>query len=109
MTKSQLIKRLVEKYPRMSVREMQVVINAVLDTISEALANDEHVEIRGFGTFSVRTRNPRKARNPKTGQPVEVPEKNTPFFVVGKELKERINASAPDVPIIESDDDDADD
>ena len=108
MTKSQLIKRLVEKYPRMSVREMQVVINAVLDTISEALANDEHVEIRGFGTFSVRTRNPRKARNPKTGQSVEVPEKNTPFFVVGKELKERVNTSAAGIPIIESDDEDDD-
>ena len=105
MVKSQLIKRLVEKYPRMSVREMQVVISAILDTITEALANNEHVEIRGFGTFSVRSRNPRKARNPKTGQPVNMPKKNTPFFVVGKELKERINASLSEFPIIDSDDD----
>ncbi|GAB4288322.1 MAG: integration host factor subunit beta [Myxococcota bacterium] len=106
MTKSQLIKKLVEKYPRMSVREMQVVINTILDTITEALANNEHVEIRGFGTFSVRNRNPRKARNPKTGSPVQVPQKNTPFFIVGKELRERINASALKVPIKDFDNED---
>jgi len=85
----------------MSVREMQVVISAILDTITEALANGERVEIRGFGAFSVRSRNPRKARNPKTGQPVDVPKKNTPFFVVGKELKEKINASVSESHIID--------
>lgn len=86
---------------------MQVVVNAILDSITNALASGEHVEIRGFGTFSVRERRPRKARNPKTGEAVQVPDKRTPFFIVGKELKERINESAAKVPIqIDEDDED---
>ena len=72
-------------------KDADVVIEAVLDTIVEALRRGDKVELRGFGSFRLRQRDPRKARNPKTGRPVDVPPKLVPYFRPGKELKASIN------------------
>ena len=71
-----------------------MIVNTVFDSMSDALERDERIEIRGFGSFEVRTRKPRIGRNPKTGMAVEVGERKVPFFKVGKELRERVNGSA---------------
>jgi integration host factor subunit beta len=64
----------------------------VFDAMTEALARDDRIEIRGFGSFSVRRRRSRQGRNPKTGASIQVPEKRVPFFTVGHELKERVDS-----------------
>ena len=92
MTKSGLIQVLAEKLPHLPQRDLEVVVNTMFDAMVEALRRKDRVEIRGFGSFSVRERRSRQGRNPKTGQMVDVPEKRVPFFTVGHELKERVNA-----------------
>ena len=67
-------------------------MNAILDEISEALSGGDRVELRGFGAFSVKQRDARIGRNPRTGERVEVEEKRVPFFKTGKDLRERLNA-----------------
>lgn len=71
----------------------ELVVNCVFDTLVEALRAGEGVEIRGFGSLTVRPYRPYAGRNPRTGAPVEVPAKRLPFFKVGKELRELVNAS----------------
>ncbi len=72
--------------------ETETIVNTIFDNITEALAQGDKVELRGFGSFRIRQRNSRKGRNPKTGSAVEVPEKRVPFFKVGKRLRELVNA-----------------
>lgn len=91
MTKSQLIEAIAERAPRVPRREIERIVNAVFDSMCESLQNGERIEIRGFGSFGVKTRPARQGRNPKTGQQVSVPHRRTPFFTVGKELKDRLN------------------
>lgn len=91
MTKSELIERLALKNGILSQRDSETIVNIVFDSISEALNKGEKVEIRGFGSFTVRERDGREARNPKTGEIVRIPAKKTPFFKTGKELRERVN------------------
>ncbi|MBI4654838.1 MAG: integration host factor subunit beta [Nitrospirae bacterium] len=93
MTKSVLIEKITEKVKdiNLSRKQTEIVVETVFDSIKSSLANGEKVEIRGFGNFRLRQRKPRKARNPKTGESVEVPAKRVPFFKVGKELKEMVN------------------
>ena len=91
MTKRDLIEKFAETANDVNFRDAEIIVNTVLDTISQALARGEKIEIRGFGCFEIRERNPRKARNPKTGQGVAVQKKKVPFFKVGKELKQRVN------------------
>ena len=93
MTKAELVDKIAEKKPGLTRRQVEVVVNTVLDGIKDALSREDKVEIRGFGSFTIRERNPREARNPKNGQIVNIPSKKTPFFKTGKELRERVNNS----------------
>lgn len=91
MNKSDLITRVTEKLTSLSHRDVEIIINQVFDSMVGSLAKGERIEIRGFGSFEVRTRKPRVGRNPKTGETVSVGERRVPFFKVGKELKEKVN------------------
>jgi integration host factor subunit beta len=91
MTKSVLIEKIAEKVEGLSKKQTEVIVETIFDSIKEALASGGKVEIRGFGNFKLRSRNARKARNPKTGEAVEVPPKKVPYFKVGKELREMVN------------------
>ena len=91
MTKSELIARLAEKNPTLYYRDLELLVNTIFDTITDALVNENRVELRGFGAFSIRNINARKGRNPRTGEKVSVEAKKLPFFKMGKGLKERLN------------------
>jgi len=91
MTKRDLIARmqdLLKEYPRKDVAH---AVEIIFDSMVEAMKKDDRIEIRGFGNFTVRTRDPRRGRNPMTGASVDVPPRGFPFFKVGKELKERVD------------------
>ncbi len=94
MIKSRLIQLIAEQNPHLYQRDVERIVNTILDEIVRALANGDRVELRGFGAFSVKYRKARTARNPRTGEPVEVADKKVPFFKTGKELRERLNADA---------------
>lgn len=91
MTKSELILRLSKKYPHLYQRDVETLVNTVFDKISDTLVTGGRVELRGFGAFSVRKREARRARNPKNGQEVHIGERYAIYFRTGKELRERIN------------------
>ena len=91
MTKRGLIDELVVLYPRFSRRDAEVMVNAVFDSMTEALCRGDRIEIRGFGSFVVKRRQAREGRNPKTGALVSVQAKSVPFFKVGKELRLRVD------------------
>jgi integration host factor subunit beta len=91
MTKSELVERLVESNGVLSRKESELIVNIIFDSMCEALQRGEKVEIRGFGSFTIRQRDAREARNPKSGDVVKIPAKRTPFFKTGKELRERVN------------------
>ena len=91
MTKSVLIEKVTEKVEGLTKNQTEIVVETVFESIKKALINGEKIEIRGFGNFRLKTRNPRKARNPKTGETVEVPGKKVLYFKVGKALKEALN------------------
>ena len=91
MIKSELVQVIADKNPHLYYRDVENVVNAILDEVTEALASGNRVELRGFGAFSVKHRPARVARNPKTGDKVSVDEKWVPFFKTGKELRERLN------------------
>ena len=91
MTKADLTEQVASRNG-LSREEAQIVVQAVLDSIVEALNSGEKVELRGFGSFRHRTRNPRQARNPKTGETVQVPAKRVVYFKVGGPLKRLINS-----------------
>ena len=91
MTKSQLIETIAERVPHVPRRAVESIVNAIWDTMVDALRDGQRIEIRGFGSFAVKRRRPREARNPKTGQKVSVPERRSLSFTVGKELRDRLN------------------
>jgi integration host factor subunit beta len=91
MIKSELVQRLAERNPHLYQRDIEAIVNAVLDEITGALTRGDRVELRGFGAFSVKNRPARAGRNPRTGQKVSVTEKYVPFFKTGKEMRERLN------------------
>ncbi len=91
MIKSELVQRLAERNPHLYQRDVEHIVNAVLDEIGSALERGDRVELRGFGAFSVKNRPSRTGRNPRTGQKVAVTEKYVPFFKTGKEMRERLN------------------
>ncbi len=91
MIKSELIQRISQKNPHLYHRDVERIINTVFDKIVEALGNGDRVELRGFGAFSVKERQSREGRNPRTGEAVQVEAKRVPFFKTGKELRERLN------------------
>ncbi len=93
MTKSDLIKRLADANPHLTQRDIEKIVSTVFDEVTEALARRDRVELRGFGAFSVREREARTGRNPRTGEEVKVPDKVVPYFKTGKELRERLNGA----------------
>jgi integration host factor subunit beta len=91
MTKSELIVKLAERNPHLFHRDVERIVTAIFDEISEALARGDRVELRGFGAFSIKQRDARTGRNPRTGESVAVVDKIIPFFKTGKQLRERLN------------------
>jgi integration host factor subunit beta len=91
MTKSELIAELASANPHLTGHDVELIVATVFDEITGALARGERVELRGFGAFTVKRRNARTGRNPRTGETVPVDEKAVPFFKAGKELRERVN------------------
>lgn len=100
MTKSELIARLAESYTQLVAKDAEFAVKTILDAMTSALANGQRIEIRGFGSFALNVRPPRIGRNPKSGDKVMVQEKRVPHFKPGKELRERVDATAGRVPII---------
>ena len=94
MTKSELIARLSEANPHLYQRDIERIVTTIFDEIAVALARGDRVELRGFGAFSVKRREARQGRNPRTGEQVAVTEKAVPFFKTGKQLRERLNNGA---------------
>ena len=92
MTKSELIQRLAELNPHLYQRDVERIVTAIFDEIAAALSRGDRVELRGFGAFSVKRREARVGRNPRTGASVQVAEKHIPFFKTGKQLHELLNA-----------------
>ena len=94
MTKSELVQRLADANPHLYQRDVEVIVTAIFDEIAAALARGDRVELRGFGAFSVKRRDARVGRNPRTGDSVQVAEKHIPFFKTGKQLRDRLNQPA---------------
>lgn len=93
MTKSELIERLIEQHPQLSVKDVELAVKTMLDHMTEALSNGDRIEIRGFGSFSLHYRAPRIGRNPKTGEAVSLDAKYVPHFKPGKEMRDQVNNS----------------
>ena len=91
MTKSELIARLAESNPHLYQRDVERIVTTIFDESAGALARGDRVELRGFGAFSVKKREPRQGRNPRTGATVSVDGKAIPFFKTGKQLREKLN------------------
>ena len=91
MIKSELIQQIAEDNPHLYQRDVERIVSTLFEEITAALARGDRVELRGFGAFSVKQRDARMGRNPRTGEAVPVPEKSVPFFKAGKELRERMN------------------
>ena len=94
MTKSELIARLAGRFPQLAAKDADLAVKMMLDAMTEALARGDRIEIRGFGSFALNYLPPRKGRNPKSGETVDVPEKYVPHFKPGKELRERVDIIA---------------
>ncbi len=92
MIKSKLINKIADQHPNLTTRDVERVVDSILDTITGAMCQGKRVELRGFGAFSVRKRDQRKGRNPRTGETVEVKAKHVPFYKMGKDMKDRLNA-----------------
>jgi integration host factor subunit beta len=91
MTKSDLVKQLSEKVTTLTKKDCELIVDTVFQNMRDALHRGEKIEIRGFGSFTVRVRRAKEGRNPKTGEKVSIPEKRIPFFKVGKELRDLVN------------------
>ena len=96
MIKSELVQKIADKNPHLYHRDVERIVNRVFDEVIDAMKQGHRVELRGFGAFSVKERNARTGRNPRTGESVDVTEKRVPFFKTGKELRQRLNGSAKD-------------
>ena len=92
MTKSELILKITSKNSYLYHKDVYKIIDTLFNCVTKALKDGDRVELRGFGTFTTKLRNARIGRNPKTGDPVAIPQKKMPFFKMGKNMKERINS-----------------
>jgi len=93
MTKSELIESIAAKQSQLSAKDVELAVKTIIEHMSQALASGERIEVRGFGSFSLHFREPRRGRNPKTGDTVDLSGKYVPHFKPGKELRERVNLS----------------
>ncbi|MEI6486444.1 MAG: hypothetical protein RIS17_904 [Pseudomonadota bacterium] len=91
MIRSELVASVAEQNPHLTLKDVERIVATIFDEITDALAQGRRVELRGFGAFSTRAREPRTGRNPRTGAAVKVDAKNVPYFKPGKELRERLN------------------
>ena len=94
MIRSELIQKISDENPHLFQRDVERIVNTIFEEITDALANGDRVELRGFGAFSVKTRDARVGRNPRTGEAVNVDQKKVPFFKTGKLLRDRLNGKA---------------
>jgi integration host factor subunit beta len=91
MNRSDLTHKLAEQYPQYMAKDIELVVKVILDSMTSRLAKGGRIEMRDFGTFCLNYKPPRKGRNPKTGQPINIPGKYLPHFKMGKELRERVD------------------
>ncbi len=98
MTRSELIADLAARNPHLMGRDIELIVSTVFDEIAAALTRGERVELRGFGAFTIKRRDARTGRNPRTGEAVPVDEKAVPFFKAGKELRVRVNGKPGGLP-----------
>jgi integration host factor subunit beta len=91
MIRSELVKKLEAENPEFKTEEVERIVDLFFNQIIQRLAEGGRIELRGFGAFSTRDRNPRKGRNPRTGDSVDVPSKRVPYFKPGKEVREQLN------------------
>jgi integration host factor subunit beta len=91
MIRSELIQKIAEENSHLYQRDVERIVNTIFEEIIEAMARGDRVELRGFGAFSVKKRDARMGRNPRTGEAVQVEEKHVPFFKTGKLLRDRLN------------------
>ena len=94
MIRSELIQKLADENPHLYQRDVERIVNSIFEEITEAMARGDRVELRGFGAFSVKQRDARVGRNPRTGESVAVEEKHVPFLKTGKLLRDRLNGKA---------------
>ena len=94
MIRSELVQIIADQNPHLFQRDVERIVNTVFDEITNAMANGDRVELRGFGAFSVKKRDTRVGRNPRTGESVSVSEKHVPFFKTGKLLRDRLNGKS---------------
>lgn len=91
MIKSELVQLIADENPHLYQRDVERIVGTIFDSIIDAMADGHRIELRGFGAFSVKRRDARVGRNPRTGESVQVEEKFVPFFKTGKQLRERLN------------------
>lgn len=91
MTKSELIQRIASQNPHLFLRDVEKIVETIFEEITQALVRDDRVELRGFGAFSVKHRDARTGRNPRTGETVNVDAKRLPYYKPGKALREELN------------------
>ena len=94
MIRSELIQKIADENPHLYQRDVERIVNTIFDEVTGAMARGDRVELRGFGAFSVKQRDARVGRNPRTGETVSVEEKHVPFFKTGKLLRDRLNGKA---------------
>lgn len=94
MIRSELIQKLADENPHLYQRDVERIVNTIFEEITDAMSQGDRVELRGFGAFSVKKRDARTGRNPRTGEAVEVEEKHVPFFKTGKLLRDRLNGKS---------------
>ena len=93
MIKSELVQKIVDENPHLYQRDVERIVGTIFDEIIDAMAAGKRVELRGFGAFSIKKRDARVGRNPRTGESVKVEEKHVPFFKTGKLLRDRLNGN----------------
>ena len=94
MIRSELIQKITDENPHLYQRDVERIVNTIFDEVTSAMSRGDRVELRGFGAFSVKQRDARVGRNPRTGETVSVKEKHVPFFKTGKLLRDRLNGNA---------------
>lgn len=95
MTRSELVAQLAKRFPLLSLEDTDIAVKEILEALSETLANGRRVEIRGFGSFCLKYKAPRLARNPKTGEKIPLPARYVPHFKAGKEMRQAVKVNGP--------------